>query len=105
MLYIVIRSGDWSLRLTSLKMMAERFVVSGATLYQWLVIRYLAGLYVPYPRDIIDYFEHGGWVSALKKGQMVSLARDEFHERTASKDIQLFMPGNQTKENMEVLCI
>ena len=35
---------------------------------------------------------------------MVSLARNEFHECTASKDIQLFMQRNQTKENMEVVC-
>ena len=45
----------------------------------------------------------GGWVSTLKDGQMVSLARDEFHERTTSEDIQLLMPRNQTKKNMEVV--
>ena len=34
MLYKAIRSGDCSLRLTTLKMVTERFVVSGATLDQ-----------------------------------------------------------------------
>ena len=59
---------DWSLRLTSLNMVAERFVVSGGTLHQWLVIRHLADLYTSYPRDIIDYFEHGGLGQRSKRG-------------------------------------
>ena len=66
MLYISIRSGDWSLRLTSLKMMAERFVTSGATLYQWIVLRHLADLVSIFPSHPLDFFEKGGWVSALK---------------------------------------
>ena len=104
MMYISIRSGDWTMRQTSLKMMAERFVVSGATLYQWLVLRHLADLGSSYPSDIIKFYMDGRWVSALQDSQMATLARDEFHGRTASKDIQLMMPRNQTKQNMEVVC-
>ena len=83
--------------------MAERFVTSGATLYQWIVLRHLADLSSIFPKHLMDYFMEGGWVSTLKDGQMVSLARDEFHERTASTNIQLIMPRNQTKKNMEVV--
>ena len=42
-------------------------------------------------------------MSALKDGKGVTLARDEFHERTASKDIQIIMPKQQTERNMQVL--
>ena len=104
MMYIAIRSGNWSMRQTSLKMMAERFVVSGATLYQWLSLRHLADTQYTYPLDVIEFYEKGGWVSALRDSSMATLARDEFHERTASKDIQFYMPRNQTKKNMEVVC-
>ena len=92
MIYIAIRAGDWSLRLTSLKMMAERFVTSGATLYQWIVIRHLADLSSTFPEGILDVFQQGGWVSVLKRCTN-GLARDEFHEMTASKDFQLLIPN------------
>ena len=84
-------------------MMANRFVLSGATLYQRMTLRHLAdvGLFPPYILDFLD--AQKGWVSALRDGYMVGLARDEFHERTASKDIQLIMPRNLSRENMKVV--
>ena len=88
------------MRITSLKMMAERFVVSSTTMYQWLVLPHLADLNTLFPADAIQYFEREGWDSAMKKVKMHTLARDEFHEGTASKDIQLIIPRSQTKRNM-----
>ena len=101
--YIAIRTSDWTLRNAGIKSMATRFVRSGATLYQWLVLRHLADLGQTFPDSVITKFENGAWVRALKDGQGVTLARDEYHERTASKNIQLIMPKQLTKKNMEVL--
>ena len=42
-----------------------------------------------YPKTVIKRLVLGAWVSTLKDGKGVSLARDEFHERTASKYIQM----------------
>ena len=64
--------------------MARRFVVSGALLYQRIVLRHLADIGAEFPDYIINFLDkHKGWVSVLKDGKMVYLARDEYHERTA----------------------
>ena len=57
-------------------MMIERFVVSGATLYQWLSLCHLADLQPTYPSDIIEFYEKGGGVSVLRDSCMATLARD-----------------------------
>ena len=87
---IAIRTGNWSLRIASLKMITTRFVQSGAHTYKWLLLWDLANVH-GYPDSILKNLELGAWVSTLQDRQGVSLARDEFHERTASKDIQLVM--------------
>ena len=102
--YISIRTGDWKLRIASIKMMATRFVLSGAVNYKWWVMRHLADVKT-YPKGIKDRLEAGSWVSCLKDGKGKCLARDEYHERTASKDIKFEMPKQLTKNNMDVLTI
>ena len=103
--YISIRTGNWKLRIAGIKMMAQRFVRSGATLYQWLILRHLADISdsVAYPSDILDRLKAGAWVSALTDSRGATLARDEYHERTASLEIKLRMPKQLTKKNMQVL--
>ena len=104
LMYIAIRSGNWQMRKTGLKMIASRFVVSGATWYQTLVLRHLADLASIYPDEILEFLDKKkGWVSILRDGKMVCLARDEYHERTASLHIQLVMPRNPTPTNMLVV--
>ena len=53
---------------------------------------------------MIEGMRSGGWVSALKDGKGVTLARDEFHKRTASKDIRLILQKRLNEKNMKVLC-
>ena len=53
---------------------------------------------------MIEWMRSGGWVSALRDGKGVTPARDEFHERMTSKDIQLNLPKRFTEKNMQVLC-
>lgn len=56
-----------------------------------------------YPEEISKRLEGGAWVSALKDGKEVTLVRDESHERTASKDIEIVMPKQLTPTNMQIL--
>ena len=102
-IYIAIRSSNWELRISALKIMAPRFMRSGAVTSKWLVLRYLADI-KSYPSKIIERMGSGGWVSALQDGKGVTLARDKFHERTASNDIQLILPKRLTEKNMQVSC-
>ena len=101
-MFIAIRTGNWSLRLASLKMMTTRFVQSGVHTYKWLVLWHLANVH-GYPDSILKCLELGVWVSTLQDGQGVSLAHDKFHKRTASKDIQLVMSKQLTETNMQIL--
>ena len=101
--YIAIRTGDWNLRIAGIKMMAKRFVRSGAVLYQWLVLQHLADITTSYPSRILDRLKAGAWVSALKDGRGVTLTSDEYQERTASLQIQLCVPKQLTKHNMQVI--
>ena len=101
-LFISIRTGNWNMRVAGLKMAAIRFVRSGAVLYKWLILRHLADI-SSYPACIVNRMQVGGWVSVLKDGKGVALARDEYHERTASKDIKLMFPKQLNQQNMEVL--
>ena len=101
--YITIRLSNWEVRISALKMMASRFMRSGAVTYKWLVLRHLADI-KSYPSKMIKQMRSGGWVSALQDGKGVTLARDEFHERKANKNIQLILPKMLTEKNMQVLC-
>ena len=100
--YLSIRSADWDLRVAGIKLMAPRFMRSGAAVYKWLIMRHLADI-TTYPENILERLRVGGWVSCLKDGKGVSLARDEYHERTASKDIKFSMPKQVNEKNLEVL--
>lgn len=46
----------------------------------------------------------GGWVSVLQDRKGLTTAHNEFHERTATKDIQLILPKRLTEKNMQALC-
>ena len=74
--------------------MTTRFVKP--TTYKWLVLRHLADIH-SYPDSVLKRLELGEWVSTLQDRQDVSLASDEFYERTASKDLQSVMPKQLTK--------
>ena len=84
-------------------MMAPRLIRSGAVTYKWLVLRHLADI-KSCPSKMIERMRTGGWVSALQDGKGVTLGCDKFHERTASKDIQLILPKRLTEKNTQVLC-
>ena len=52
-MYMAIRSSNWELRISALKMMAPRFMRSGAVTYKWLVLRHLADI-KSYPSKMIE---------------------------------------------------
>ena len=66
------------------------------------MLRHLADI-TTYPANIKSRLKAGAWVSALKDGRGVTLARDEYHEWTASLDIQVILPKQLTAKNMQVL--
>ena len=43
-------------------------------------------------------------MSAVQDGKGVTLGCNKFHERTASKDIQVILPKRLTEKNTQVLC-
>ena len=102
-MYIAIRSSSLELRISALKMMAQRFMRSGAVTYKWLALRHLSDIKI-YPSKMLKRMRSGGWVSALQDGKGVTLACNEFHEQKVSKDIQLILPKRLTEKNMQVLC-
>ena len=74
-------------------------------MYQWLVLHHLNDISdtFAFPLDILEKLKTGARVSALTDSRGATLARDEYHERTASLQIQLRMPKQLTKQNMQVL--
>ena len=102
LLYMAIRTGCWKKRTTSLRIMLERIVVSGATFYQKLIIKHLADIGSGYDKETLEFLEVG-WVSSLSDGNANYLSEDEFHERTASKDIKLIIPKFFSETNIEAI--
>ena len=52
-IYITIRSSNWKLRISFLKMMAPRFIRSGVVTYKWLVLRHLPDI-ISCPSKLIE---------------------------------------------------
>ena len=58
-MYIARRSSNWELRISALKIMAPRFMRSGAVTYKWLVLIHLAD-FKSYPSKMIERMRSGG---------------------------------------------
>ena len=102
-MYITVCSSNWKLKISALKMMAPPLIRSGAVTYKWLVLRQLTDI-KSCRSKMIERMRSGGWVSAAQDGKGVTLGCNKFHERTASKDIQVILPKRLTEKNTQVLC-
>lgn len=84
-LFLAIRSGNWDLRLASIKLMAPIFTAFDHQTYRKLIAQHLADL-CKFPNEIINSFRKGGFVVSLSGKQWHSVAVDEAHEMKINKE-------------------
>ena len=63
-LYVSLRSGNWNLRLASLKQMAALFTAYDRTMYQKLIPRHLAEL-LQAPPEVLSCLQKGGFAVSI----------------------------------------
>ena len=80
-LYLSGRSGNWNLRMHSLKMLMPLFHLTTSTFYYRLLPRHLHDLQ-KYPKCVLDHLKKGGFVMSLGGTAWSNLFLDETHETT-----------------------
>jgi hypothetical protein len=83
-LWLAMRSGNWQLRMTSIKWLAPLFYIFDRQNYRELILHHLAAI-AAYPRSVIRHFEQGGFVVSLSGTKYRSVALDEAHEMVINK--------------------
>ena len=84
-LFLSMRSGDWALRMASVKSMAPIFTAFDHPVYQKLISTHLADL-LTMPAAIQTMFQQGAFVISLNERPWHSVGIDECHEMTINKD-------------------
>ena len=77
--YFVIRSGNWLLRNSCLKILTELFFAYSRDKYEVLSVNALADSYT-YPKQVLENFKNGEWTVSYKGRPYNSLALDEAQE-------------------------
>lgn len=77
--YFSIRSGNWLLRNSCLKVLTELFFAYSRDKYEVLSISALSDSY-KYPKEVIDFFMNGQWTVSVKGRPFHNLALDKAHE-------------------------
>ena len=86
-LYFVVRSGNWELRNSSLRVLAELFFAYSRDKYEVLVINSLADSVI-YPKDIMGHFLNGEWTVSVKGQPYHNQALDEAHESIINRKLK-----------------
>lgn len=84
--FTAIRTGNWKLRVSSLKQMASLFAAFDRPSYQKIIPQHLADI-LTYPEKIRQCFECGAFVVSIKNRPGHSVALDECHEMCINKDM------------------
>jgi len=84
-LFLAIRSGDWNLRVASMKTMAALFTAFDHPNYQKLISQHLEDV-LTMPAPIITMFQQGAFVVSICGRPWHSVAIDESHEMLINKD-------------------
>ena len=84
-LFLAIRSGDWQLRMASMKSMAALFTAFDHPTYQKLISQHLADI-LTMPTPIVTMFQQGAFVVSILGRPWHSVAIDESHEMLINKD-------------------
>ncbi len=83
-LFLAVRSGDWYLRMASLKLMAPVFTAFDHTNYQKLISQHLADV-LCMPSALVTAFQQGAFVVSISGKTWHSVAIDEAHEMLINK--------------------
>ena len=86
-LYLAVRTGNWDLRVASLKEMAALFFAFNRPHYQKLIVQHLSDLLVM-PKEILEHLQSGKFVASLSGRPGHSVAIDEAHEMKINKDLK-----------------
>ncbi len=84
-MYLAIRSGDWELRLASMKLMVPVFSAFDHLTYRKLIAQHLADV-LSLPPSVLNYFRKGGFVVSISGHAWHSVAIDEAHEMKINKE-------------------
>lgn len=84
-LYLAIRSGNWKLRLASIKLMAAVYSAFDHQTYKNLISQHLVDVY-SLPTEIRHFFNTGGFSVSLSGRSWHSVAIDEAHEMKINKE-------------------
>ena len=86
-LFLAIRSGDWHLRLHSLKQMGPIFSAFDHLTYQKLIANHIAEIQIM-PEPILNMFKYGAFVVSLSGRPWHSVSIDEAHEMGINKEVK-----------------
>ena len=86
-LYLSMRSGQWDLRLASLKMMAPVFHAFDCSNYINIIPNHIAEINCM-SLSVLGHFEKGALVASLKGNAWSSVALDGSHEMCINKDVK-----------------
>ena len=85
--YFAIRSGNWLLRNSCLKVLTELFFAYSRDKYEVLSIHALSDSYT-YPKEMLQLFKNGQWTVSVKARPFHSLALDEAHESIVNRKLK-----------------
>ncbi len=84
-LFLALRSGDWHLRMASLKLMAPVFTAFDHPNYQKLISQHLGDV-LCMPSALVTAFQQGAFVVSISGKNWHSVAIDEAHEMLINKE-------------------
>lgn len=96
-LFLAIQSGDWHLRMSSVKSMAPVFSAFDHPTYQKLISNHISDL-LSFPQSILLMFEQGGFVVNISGRSWHSVGIDESHEMLINKHCKMSV----TKPTLEL---
>ncbi len=86
-LFLAIRSGNWNLRMASMKKMASIFTAFDHQTYQRIISRHIADL-LEMPTTILAMYQQGAFVVSINGRPWHSVAIDESHEMLINRSVK-----------------
>ena len=85
-LFLAIRSGNWKLRVASIKLMAPIFTRFDHQTYRRVIAQHLVDMKSILDNNIISTFRKGGFAVSLNGRPWHSVALDEVHDMKMNKE-------------------